>query len=898
MPNPICFINPTLPENIPTVVALMNSVHGGDPGLLENYKVYSLHTENGEESRFVLTLPVLQFIADPLISSGAPPRRLDIFEPSSDDKGSFGRVFPVIKSIIPQGDSGIFDESGSYVVKQTHADQHAVSDKPNKPNWFVRVANKEQYLGSQHPTLGIHYSLIKTEHCSYLHMNRAPGRTLDFYVDQLSGEEFLSLACTLIEEVPKQIHRIVTVGKREGRTIIHCDLKPENIMAQLNKNEDDGHSEWTVTVIDMGLAKTIKNGEQYSTLQNYGNRMVWDTDMLLARLNGRPRNYDIQSDLYALFVSIAELAGAPRRGGKTALEDAENPDFTGIFCDMELDPILEEQLTDALRSTLHPDKTQRMKPEQALIIFQSVLNTVRENTAESPFEGPTKKKRTEQTTTAEDLKKCLEQPLDEIVKRKEQEKEEENRQPRKATLKIWLNQFNELRSTASPEEYERFKAMLTNIRNFDIKSSFIFDLLHFKLFEEYNTDACIRLILRHEQLTSSLRKHFPALSPLPDLWQMRFQMLINTIPLQLTQSQAIACTQIGLLKQNITVLLALKSKESDPELAKVMRHELEKQLQLEPKVWYQQLPQFARLFNTQYYCLSQVNALTQKLTPHFSWFNVLPQQFTEWSNDLFNNALQGKFPENYEKYFSSYHVMIAFLDRCVKDSDTLAFMYNVLPTLSQSTLGPAGTDSAIQQLRLTDLKTVIHLTQQLELVFLIHDVFCQLMDPNKKEYNAIIQTNNAKFSILIHQFSQGSLQQEELKTQLEPIFDSFKAFNKLRLFIDKCSSHSNIQKALDILLKNNFRIEEIANIVKDNYIEISAVKKLERGLNIVLSEESGQSLNEKLFAEITRYFSMPVRYLPPGPKIHSQANTTQMLFLASPQEDSEEIPTPGSNYSI
>ncbi|PWY57675.1 hypothetical protein DGG96_00850 [Legionella qingyii] len=900
MPNPIRYINPTLSENIPIVIALINSVYGANPGSLDAYEVYSLPTTAGEESRYVLTLPVLQFVADPLVRSIVPPRRLDIFEPSSDDKGCFGNVFPVIKSIIPQGDRGVFDESGSYVVKQMHTNQNALSDKPNKPNWLVRVANKEQYLGSQHPTLGIRYGLIKTEQFSYLHMNRAPGRTLDFYVDQLSGEEFLSLACTLIEEVPKQIHRIVTVGKREGRTIIHCDLKPENIMAQLNKNEDDGHSEWTITVIDMGLAKTIKKDEQYSTLQNYGNRMVWDRDMLLASMNGIPKHYDIQSDLYALFVSIAELAGAPHRDGRKALEHAESPDFTGIFSDMDFEPTLEDQLTDTLRSTLHPNKMQRMKPEQALAIFQNALHAVRENTAAPLFETPTKKQKTDQKT-AEDLKKWIEQPLDEIVRKKEQDTEEENRQPRKTTLKIWLNQFNELRSAASTEENQRFKMMLSNIKSLDIKSTFIFDLLHFKLFEEYNTDACIRLILRHEQLTAALRKHYPKL---PGLWQIRFQMLGQIIPLQLTQSQAIACTQIGLLKQNIAALLALESNESDLELVKVMRQELEKQLQLNPKVWYQQLPQFAQLFNNQSYCLIQLNALTKQLAPHFSWNNALRQQSINWTNDILNNAMQGKFPENYEKYFSYYHTMIALLNRYVKDRGTLTFMYNVLPALSQSTLSQTANDTAIRQLQLMDPQTIIILTQRLELLFLMHDVFCQLMDPNKKEYDAIIQTNNIKFSTLIDQFNQQSLQQEELKDQLDNIFNSFKALNKLRLFIHKCSSHSNIQKAIDILLKNNFKIEEIAKIVNDNYIEISAVKNLDIGLNIVLYEEANQSLqesstrNEKLFAEITRYFAMPGRYLPPAPKIYTQAHSKQMLFLPSPKEDSDEITTHENTYSI
>ncbi|MCW8410175.1 hypothetical protein OQJ13_14440 [Legionella sp. PATHC035] len=890
MANPIHYLNPTLPENIPVVVALMNSVHGANPGLLEAYNVYSLPTTTGEASRYVLTLPVLQFVAEPLVRSDAPSRRLDVFEPSSEDRGSFGNVFPVIKSIVPQEDGGYFDESGSYVIKQMHADQRELSDKPNKPNWYVRVANREQYLGSQHPTLGIHYSLVKTEQFSYLHMNRAPGRTLDFYRDQLSGEEFLSLACTLIEEVPKQIHRTVTAGKHKGRTIIHCDLKTENIMAQLNKEEENGHSAWTVTVIDMGLAKTIKKDEPYSTLQSYGNRMAWDTDMWLANRDGKPMNYDIQSDLYALFVCIAELAGAPKRESINALEETKNPDFTGIFSEMDFDPRLEQQLVDALRSALHPDKTQRMKPEHLLTVFQEALNAVREDTDETVLATPAKKKKTQQITAA-DLKEWIEQPLDDLVRQKEQATEEENRQSRKATLKIWLNQFNELRSAASAEEYERFKTMLPTIVK-NIKSSFIFDLLRFNLYEEYDADACIRLILHHQQLTAPFRKHYPSL---PTLWQRRFQMLAQVTPLQLTQSQALACTQIGLLKQNITALLAMESKDSDPEIIKVMRQELEKQLQMEPKVWYAQLPQFVQLFNKQYFCITQFNALAKQLAPHYSWHNSLQQQFVNWANEVFNDAIEGKFPENQEEYFAHYSTMIELLNRYMRDRKTLAGLFNVLPALSQSRLGKQAIDTTIRQLQLSDPQTVSHLTQKLALLFLIHDVLCQLMDPDKKEYPVILQAIKNQLNTLILQLvNQQDLQLEELNIQLTHVADSIEALDQLRLFMEKCSAHPNIQKAIDILLKNNCKIEALAHIVNDNYIDIIPAKRLDRGLNIVLSEEENQSLNEKLVTEITRYFANPGNYLPPEPKMYSQANSNQLLFqpISTDSEGADKIIIP------
>lgn len=210
---------------------------------------------------------------------------------------------------------------------------------------------------------------------------------------------------------------------------------------------------------------------------------------------------------------------------------------------------------------------------------------------------------------------------------------------------------------------------------------------------------------------------------------------------------------------------------------------------------------------------------------------------------------------------------------------------------------------------MSDTQTVINLTQKLVLLFLIHDVFYQLIDRDKKEYDSIMQTNSAQFIAIIRQLNQQDPPKGELVIQLGNISDSLKALNQLRFFMDKCSTYPNIQKAIEILLKHNFKIESLANIVNDNYIKVSDAKRLDRGLDIVLSEEANQSLqefstrNERIFAEMTRYFAMPGRYFPPEPKIHTQESFAHMLFQPKPQEakDSDEITalelTPPKNIS-
>ncbi len=890
MTKSVRIINPTLPENISIVIALAKSEYGNNPGLLEHYTVYSL----GENESYALTLPVLQLIADPTTNANVPPVRLDVFEPYREGNGNFGNIYPVIRSIIPDNDTGVFDDSGSYIIKEMIADQKAPTDKPNKPNWYVRIANKQQYFGGQHPTLGMHYALVKREKTVFLHMNRAPGLSLDRYRNKLSGEQFLSLACTLLEEAPRQIHRIVNAGKRKGRVMIHCDLKPENIMAAYVNGE------WIVTVIDMGLVKTIEENGHYSTIRPYGNQLVWDGEMIRAEMNNQPKTYDIQSDIYALFVCICELAGAPSREDLTneeALMDIENPNFMSIFSTMNFDENMKKQLEQAIRGALRANKMQRTPHNEVLTVFQNALTEVQKNNLMSRPQVTMPHQNTVQVT-AEGLRQWVEQPLDNIALTAQN-----NGQDRKTILKSWLVEFRKRYSLASQEEKELFNALFRKGSNLRISSPFIFNLLRFNLLNEYNDDACVRLLLRHEQLIAPLK----AEQVLPEPWQKRFQVLSTFMSLQLTKSHADQCTELGQLKLNISNYSKQQISERAPKLFHFMQEELAQQMQLGAKEWLQQLPEFAKLFNKQYKCIVITEQLRKKITPLFSLTKDLKQQFAGWGLMVFRSAMEGSLPENLEEYFAHYSLLIELLTHIDTKRQAIVSLFGVLPKLNQSSINWSSIEESIEKLQLGDLSMVIALSQKLEILLLIHDVYACLNDPDNQDYDVIIQTNLTKLTTLIDQLVEQTLPEKEIKTQLKEIINHFEDLDEVAAFMEQCQRYPHIQNAIEILLDSNYKIDELANAMRSNLVNAImgkseskdlSLRNLNDGLKVIFSKGNNSSTqNESFFSEMTRFFAIPLMYrapIPttsPTPKIYSQANLNPM-FLLPPKDEKDEITKP------
>ncbi len=115
-----------------------------------------------------------------------------------------------------------------------------------------------------------------------------------------------SLALPILSEV------CAAVEFAHRRNVIHRDLKPDNIML---KRRDDGSA--TVKVLDFGLAKTVEEAENSSSITRTGELVGTPDYMSPEHCSGE--DLDARSDLYSLAVIAYEmLCGQPPFRGRVA----------------------------------------------------------------------------------------------------------------------------------------------------------------------------------------------------------------------------------------------------------------------------------------------------------------------------------------------------------------------------------------------------------------------------------------------------------------------------------------------------------------------------------------------------------------------------------------------------
>jgi len=262
MPKPLV-LNPTLEENLDLVCKLVATQLGKAPGRLKAYKVYSLPDTEGEDQNYVLTHPLVQFNADPLIAADLEQQTIiDIYEPLVEGAGSSGSIYPVVRSIVVHDGMPVFDNK-NYVLKKVLLPDLSF-DKPHKPPAIIRAVRREQYIGSHF--LGSYYKAYEEPAVAFLHMEHAPGNPIGYFWTKLNGVQFLSLACALLEQIPPQLQQIISYGKHTGKRIVHCDITANNILADFNEEK------WTVKLVDFGSAKAQNSDECYPSKKARGTR--------------------------------------------------------------------------------------------------------------------------------------------------------------------------------------------------------------------------------------------------------------------------------------------------------------------------------------------------------------------------------------------------------------------------------------------------------------------------------------------------------------------------------------------------------------------------------------------------------------------------------------------------
>jgi len=152
-----------------------------------------------------------------------------------------------------------------------------------------RFLRELRYLSTlKHPNVVSFHSILYDATGRYLVLDYCEGGTLrDFLTrnEQITITEALSFVRDLLSSL-EEVH---------SQGIIHCDIKPENILLTLRQ----GH--WRACLSDFGIARTLDEIDRYSLGRGYTGSPAY---MAPERFYGK---YSIASDLYSVGILLYEL---------------------------------------------------------------------------------------------------------------------------------------------------------------------------------------------------------------------------------------------------------------------------------------------------------------------------------------------------------------------------------------------------------------------------------------------------------------------------------------------------------------------------------------------------------------------------------------------------------------
>ncbi|HEY7725321.1 MAG TPA: serine/threonine-protein kinase, partial [Anaeromyxobacteraceae bacterium] len=181
----------------------------------------------------------------------------------------------------------------------------------------------------------------------FMAMELVPGRSLA----RLIAEEF-PLGTPRVGKIGSQI--LAALTEAHGLGILHCDLKPQNVMIESRHDETD-----VVKVVDFGIAKLLE-GADGPRLTRAGT--VAGTPGYMSPEQARGETLDPRSDLYSVGVILYELVtgklpfAAPSPMGMVGKMLSERPTPPSVRRpDMSIPPDLEALIMRALS----PDRQDR-----------------------------------------------------------------------------------------------------------------------------------------------------------------------------------------------------------------------------------------------------------------------------------------------------------------------------------------------------------------------------------------------------------------------------------------------------------------------------------------------------------------------------------------------------------
>ena len=865
------------------VVQAIQQILGNNSGLLKARQIFTLASANGTPQRYCFTLPILQCIRNPEAHESVPQKRINILDAGVEKSGHYGGIIPVQQSIIFIDGEPVIDLQNKFVIKRILIRQtEGVTDKPDKPNWPLRAAQREHHLGSQLPALGVDYGLVMQEQTTYLHMNRVPGLPLQHYVvkSKLQVEQFLLLACALLEQIPPQLHRPIPHGKHKGKITIHCDIKPDNIHGEWNPDTRT----WRVVLLDLGLAKTTEPGKAYLSKFERGNNMVMTKAMLEACMSGNLIPYSEKSDLYALFMVIALLAGVTGRmhirHSDPLMCDLDNPDLTGIFKDIMCEQNLKLQLTQLVRLMLTAADSLSIK-DQILAGFKDALIAVQN---QKPVTVPATV--LAQTTKAGHLKRWVELPRFLQGGNPRPGDEEE--------IADWLKEYKLLLSFMSPEELDAFNLMRSQ-NEVKITNLYIHDILRFGFFTEYTIATSASLLAQHHKNITLFKSR-----ACDEQWAARFNELLKKIPFQYHDEHKEFCEQLAAFKK-YTDLISSDTRQSP--LLNYLGEELELQLAMDYSNWFENLPQFLSIFNRQCCYYFEIDSIVQQTRTIAPLKPNLQDVFSSWSIQLETEALKKILIYNCKEYFSKRHELVKTLSTL--QLEQLAF-FNDAPQMKISPYRLAKIHTLIKDFDIAKETDVDDLNHRLEVSLKLLRLKCYIIEP------CIVPFLTSEPLVMEHvrkSFIELLLQDanpEEFSNKLDRLYLYIESLLSIYDFYMQVTGNNNKNQLTHVVLA-------IASLMQDtlNYEQCFAFKKLVNNrvnweflhrLDSSLSHivhGSNPAKNMLILEEFKRYWAYPSRYSPltkPAPSVATVSR--QSFFEDRPPPKNEAAGKPGLIFAM
>ena len=169
---------------------------------------------------------------------------------------------------------------------------------------FLREARAAAAL--RHPNVATVFHLGSEDDNYFYAMEFVDGGTVEAYMKREGA-----VPAPMALEIASQVSRALGAAHRQG--LVHRDIKPSNLMFV----REDGGEDFTVKVIDFGLAKSAAAGEEDSATLTAGGFL--GTPHFASPEQLEEREIDVRSDIYSLGVTLwFMLAGKTPFSGSLA----------------------------------------------------------------------------------------------------------------------------------------------------------------------------------------------------------------------------------------------------------------------------------------------------------------------------------------------------------------------------------------------------------------------------------------------------------------------------------------------------------------------------------------------------------------------------------------------------